>query len=141
MIEGNIFNTADFKFCHITIADFDGGITERYQVDGLKKGDFLSADITYPLSKPAHVILTWNENRYDLAAQICREYRRIYKEEDESSEIEAKRICDESPESNLINRNKTNGKYGIWGHGIRDLVIEGLVINPIQKTVFLYIGS
>lgn len=125
----------------IDIRDFHGGVLDHYTIPGLKKGDFLTADITYPLSKPARVILTWNENRYELAKQICDEYRRIYKEEDETTSNSPARICDENPDSTLINRNRTSGKYGIWGHSIDDLVIEGIVVNPTQKFATLYIGS
>ena len=135
MIKDNILDHC------ISVDKFCGGVHDRYEIDGLNKGDFIIADITYPLTVPARVVLTWNENRYDLAAQICNEYRRIYKEEEETSENKEQRMCDENPECTLINRNRTSGKYGIWGHHIGDLCIEGIVINPVTKSAFLYIGS
>jgi len=41
----------------------------------------------------------------------------------------------------LLNRNETDGKYGIWGHDIGDLWLEGIYYNPQTKTVTLSIGS
>lgn len=41
----------------------------------------------------------------------------------------------------LINRNITNGIYGIWGHDIGDLVIEKLTYIPIEKKLEMFIGS
>lgn len=43
--------------------------------------------------------------------------------------------------SGLLNRNKTNGKYGIWGHDIDDLSIESLSYNPSTKHIGMSIGS
>lgn len=39
----------------------------------------------------------------------------------------------------LLNRHATNGKYGIWGHDIGDLVIEGITYR--NGTLYLSIGS
>ena len=41
----------------------------------------------------------------------------------------------------LLNRNQTNGMYGIWGHDIEDLSIDGLNYNTQTKTLFLGMGS
>jgi len=41
----------------------------------------------------------------------------------------------------LLNRRATNGMYGIWGHDIRDLVIERLTYDPDQKILDMFIGS
>jgi hypothetical protein len=48
-------------------------------------------------------------------------YREIYAEEERTRTLPAERL----PGSILVNRPKTNGKYGIWGHVIGDLVLEG----------------
>lgn len=37
-------------------------------------------------------------------------------------------MYEEDPTSNMINRNKTNGVIGIWGHDIGDLVIESITL-------------
>jgi len=41
----------------------------------------------------------------------------------------------------LINRPTTQGCYGIWGHDIGDLVIEGVSYNPDTKHISMFIGS
>ena len=41
----------------------------------------------------------------------------------------------------LLNRETTDGKYGIWGHDIGDLVIERLVYNTVAKELEFFIGS
>lgn len=41
----------------------------------------------------------------------------------------------------LINRPETNGIYGIWGHDIGDLVIEGMYYDKESKKFTMSIGS
>ena len=41
----------------------------------------------------------------------------------------------------MLNRQTTNGKYGIWGHAIEDLVIEELRYDKNTKIVSMFIGS
>ena len=40
-----------------------------------------------------------------------------------------------------LNRNQTNGIYGIWGHDIGDLVIECITYCPETKIVSMSIES
>ena len=42
---------------------------------------------------------------------------------------------------NLLNRNPTNGIYGIYGHDFEDLFIEDLFYDRIKKRLFITIGS
>ena len=55
---------------------------------------------------------------------VCKQYRKVYKDEHKSSSVQADYI------PNMLNRNTTDGKYGIWGHVINDLM---LVYATIQK--------
>lgn len=41
----------------------------------------------------------------------------------------------------LINRHRTDGVYGIWGHDIGDLWIEGLTYDKDEQKLYLTIGS
>lgn len=41
----------------------------------------------------------------------------------------------------FVNRNKTNGKYGIWGHDIEDLAIERINYDENKNLITLFIGS
>jgi hypothetical protein len=36
---------------------------------------------------------------------------------------------------------KNDDKYGIWGHDIGDLVLEGIKVNENTKTITLAVGS
>lgn len=41
----------------------------------------------------------------------------------------------------ILNRNTTDGVYGIFGHDLEDLVIEHIHYNRVEKLLTLYIGS
>ena len=69
--------------------------------------------------------------RREFALFIQSTYRRIY---DEESSEPVDNI------SGMLNRQSTDGPYGIWGHHIGDLVIEG--VQHIGNNVYsLSIGS
>ncbi len=61
----------------------------------------------------------------DLARQISRVYHAMYDEEERTSII---KVVPMEQRKRLINRNKTNGKFGIWGHDIGDLVLHTVEI-------------
>lgn len=69
--------------------------------------------------------------RRDFALFIQSTYRRIY---DEESPGQVENIV------GMLNRQKTDGPYGIWGHHIGDLVIEG-VRHTGNNIYTLIIGS
>jgi hypothetical protein len=86
--------------------------------------------IDYPLNNPVEIEIKSEKSdgftRGELIKLISREYNRIYKEEEESSQV--KTIPLEERED-LINRNETNGKYGIWGHDIDDLDLSAIIVK------------
>ncbi|MBI1892093.1 MAG: hypothetical protein HYS18_15720 [Burkholderiales bacterium] len=63
--------------------------------------------------------------RAELADKISQVYRSMYAEEERTSSIE---VVPLEQRKKLINRNKTGGKYGIWGHDIGDLVLHTVEI-------------
>lgn len=66
--------------------------------------------------------------RGQLAEFIINKYYQIYKEEEDT--IQNKPILsikDRLKRGGLINRNKTDGKYGIWGHDIGDLSLNCMI--------------
>ncbi len=89
--------------------------------------------IDYPLNKPVEIEIKSNTSkgftRKQLVERISEEYNRIYKEEEESAKTKTIPIDERK---GIINRNQTDGKYGIWGHDIDDLDLSGIVI---RKTV------
>lgn len=76
--------------------------------------------IDYPLEKPVTFDLTSEKgfSRKQLILAISKVYHEIYRKEETSANI--KTIPMEQREG-LINRNKTDGEYGIWGHDLSDL--------------------
>ena len=75
--------------------------------------------ISYPLQEEHVFTLNSNDSagfwRGELALKIAQLYQQIYAEEDRSSAEPAGTI------PGLFNRNRTEGTYGIWGHGLGDL--------------------
>ena len=81
--------------------------------------------IDYPLSREALVEIETGEKglgSLGLLGRIAKAYKKIYEEEDGTSEISI-------------------GKYGIWGHDIEDLYIEYVIVDFEKKTIKLRMGS
>lgn len=73
----------------------------------------------YPLRRP-HLrpfVRTGGFTRRDFAEAVSRGYAEIYAEEARTS------TTDPEPTGELLNRNETDGKHGIWGHDIGDLLL------------------
>lgn len=80
--------------------------------------------------------------RKQLVELIAQTYQKIYDEENATiQEQQVIPIETRIEKGGLMNRNQTDGKYGIWGHDIGDLWLEGIEYNPDTKTVCLSIGS
>lgn len=79
--------------------------------------------------------------RKNLVDSICRKYREIYDEENASLTVSPPTVEERMNKGGLINREKTDGTYGIWGHDLGDLVLEGIRFYPKENVVLLSIGS
>jgi hypothetical protein len=89
--------------------------------------------IYYPLNKPAKFILKSSESGFtkkQLVKEISKKYHEIY--ESEESSAKTKTIPVEKREG-LINRNETDGKYGIWGHDIGDLDLSSIEVYKTES--------
>lgn len=97
---------------------------------------------TYPLSRTA-VFETTEEITMsaDFIEAFVDGYIEIYRLEEETSPVKSGRMCDINPGCPLINRNITSGIFGIWGHHIGDLVLEGVNVFDEGKAVTFDIGS
>lgn len=76
--------------------------------------------ISYPVSTNYTTKLKTGKKgmtRIQLASNICKHYRKMYAEEDSSSGGDPGHI------PGMLNRAQSDGKYGIWGHDIGDLVL------------------
>jgi len=132
--------------------DFDGGIMpwisiknpENFLEDLIGKEEIVIKEnvatliIDYPLSKPLNIEIKSKNSKgfskQELVKIISREYKRIYKEEDNSAK---NKVIPKDARKGLINRNTTNGKYGIWGHDIDDLDLSAVMIKYKGGKVFL----
>ena len=76
---------------------------------------------TYPLSKKVEVECTSKTEKgftvEDVVEIVGSTYERIYKEENESS-----------------------GKYGIWGHGLNDLLFHSIKVKEENSIFYVYLG-
>lgn len=90
--------------------------------------------IDYPISKPIEIEIKSNTykgfTRRQLAERISEEYNRIYREEEESAKTKTTPI---NERKGIINRNQTDGKYGIWGHDIDDLDLSRIIIRKTDN--------
>ena len=83
--------------------------------------------IDYPLSNPARYQIKTGKTGMGLVkllGTIGKLYQKTYDVEDSSMDNE-----------------EDGGRYGIWGHDIGDLALEGIDINHKTKKITLDIGS
>jgi hypothetical protein len=81
----------------------------------------------YPLSSP----VIFNEispnginfTREDLVGAIVKRYHEIYTEEEKSKTFTPIRPTVLQSGAIFMNRPETDGKYGIWGHDLEDLIL------------------
>lgn len=93
--------------------------------------------LDYPLTKP--YVLEYKDVATvgELSWLIAQAYGAIYETEDETSKV---RVIDEEARGMVLNRNQTDGEYGIWGHDMSDLFLE--IINIDKKgNSKVFIGS
>ena len=96
--------------------------------------------IDYPLNKP--LTRKYESEKgftmIEIVNNIIETYREIYRIE---SETTTNKVVPIKERVGLLNRNTTNGEYGIWGHDIEDLVIEALCYYPQTRELGMFIGS
>lgn len=82
----------------------------------------LTIIIDYPLSTNYKfgLVSTGGFTRAQLITEISTHYYQIYEEEERTATVKTVPLNDRK----IYNRNRTNGKYGIWGHDIGDLVLD-----------------
>jgi hypothetical protein len=88
----------------------------------------ITLNIDYPLNNPASFILKSSQNSFtkkQLVLEISKKYHEIYNEEENSAK---QKTIPVDKREGLINRNETDGKYGIWGHDIGDLDLSSIEI-------------
>ena len=101
--------------------------------------------IDYPLRNgPSEVhvprLPSGEYTRVDLIRMIGASYRMIYQEERETSTL-AEESCAQRYGGFLMNRAATNGKWGIWGHDLSDLLLHTITLDVANKKLHLGIDS
>ena len=126
--------------------DWEGKKCLRFNFEEYAKDHHeLDCTIDYPLSTKCDFKIILPENKWrpgeyvfnteDIVDQVCKKYHEIYREESETlSEID-------KPNPHLINRGFSNGKWGIWGHDIGDLVLEEISLDTEKHRIDIEIGS
>lgn len=122
---------------------FEDGETKFVFGNGatLAEGTELNAVIDYPLSVEVPFKVPLSFFITDMVDIICEEYREIYHKEEETSTKKAMTMDEEFPGCGMLNRNFTDGCYGIWGHELGDLYIERLELDTESKELILCVGS
>jgi hypothetical protein len=111
--------------------------------DVVLKCDSAVLIIDYPLNKPVEIIIkpvSRGFSREELVKIVSKEYNRIYKEEEESAKTKTVPL---EERKGLINRNQTDGKYGIRSHDIGDLDLSKIIVHRKNGQIILelYIES
>lgn len=94
------------------------------------RSDKVVVIIDYPLERAVLMELTSADprgfSRAEVARSIAREYRRIYVEEEATA---TQKTLPMEQRGGVVNRNRTDGKYGIWGHDLGDLDLLSIDVH------------
>lgn len=89
----------------------------------------VTLEISYPLETPYREQINTGPKgmtRKTLTDLAIKAYKQVYKEEEESMTTTQEQLADRPV---LLNRPDSNGKYGIWGHDIGDLVLGSAEVD------------
>jgi hypothetical protein len=135
--------------------DFDNGIMPWVSLDdpGKQLDSLIDADeivlpfakvtliIDYPLTRQVTFDLesaSKKFSRIELIKAISEKYHEIYAEEEKSTKTE---IVPKDKREGVINRNETNGKYGICCHDLSDLDLSSIdVFKNDEGKIFLVLN-
>lgn len=82
--------------------------------------------IDYPLTNQYEFILSSRAGftRSQLLSEISKHYYKIFEEEEQTATVKTIPLDKRA----ILNRNLTNGKYGVWGHDIADLDLSSISV-------------
>jgi len=146
---GTLISSIEFgiKATGEDLKDFEDGVIPwisiekpESEIDKLIDGDEIvipyseiNLIIDYPLNKPASFVLKNSTNGFtkkELILEISKKYHEIYNEEENTSKIKTVPL---NQRKGIINRNETDGKYGIWGHDIGDLDLSTIEVYKSEN--------
>ena len=87
--------------------------------------------VDYPLTNTYIFELTSLSGftRTQLIYEISKQYYQLYDEEERTAKIKTLPL----EQRTIYNRNRTDGKYGIWGHDIGDLVLNEIIVHKTSN--------
>ena len=147
---GTLISKVRFDVTTINLNDYENGKIPWIRIDSpqidiknlIGKDEIvvpetnLTIIIDYPLSSnyKFDLISKSGFTRTLLINEISKHYYQLYDEEEKTASIKTV----PQNERKIYNRNQTNGKYGIWGHDIGDLVLDEIhVYKNSTGEVFL----
>lgn len=89
--------------------------------------------IDYPLNKPTSFVLTNSKNGFtkkELILEISKKYHEIFTVEETTATI---KTIPPDKRKKIMNRNETNGNFGIWGHDIGDLDLSSIEVYKSES--------
>jgi len=149
---GELQNTISFEV-KASVKDFEDGIqpwasVEKPEIDLpnlIKKNEVVISEnsitviIDYPLTNEYKFDLKSKSGftREMLLSEISKHYYKLYDEEEKTATIKTLPM----EKRTMYNRNETNGKYGVWGHDIADLVLTDIQVYKTDNgTIILTLG-
>ena len=143
---GTLINTISFNEKTNNKKDFEEGIIPWVSIEDPNKDlhNLIGGNVTvihdtnvtviidYPLTQQYQFEMTSKNGftRENLLKEIRKRYYKIYAEEEESATVKTVPV---DKRTTMYNRNETNGKYGIWGHDIGDLVLAEILVYKDTK--------
>jgi hypothetical protein len=143
---GDLISTIEFKVKTENKKDYTDGFIPWASLENPKqdipnlvekekiviKQSLIKIIIDYPLTNQYEFTLTSNEgfSREQLLLEISNHYYKVFEEEENTATIKTTPI---DKRTTMYNRNQTNGKYGIWGHDIADLVLSSINVYKTKN--------
>lgn len=95
----------------------------------------LQDDFLFPLRPATSTLYKGCVSVGEIIDRIYELYHEIYNEENSTTTVTPGNI------PGMLNRNTTNGKYGIWGHDLSDLVLTSVEFNAKDNIISLCVDS
>lgn len=151
---GEMVSVISFEVKTNNKKDFENGLIPYASIENAKleipdldkkdevviKENSIKIIIDYPLTKQYEFTLTskMGFTRKQLLSEISAHYFKLYEEEEKTATIKTIPI---DKRTTMYNRNQTNGKYGVWGHDIADLVLSEIqVFKSSNGEIILMLG-
>jgi len=138
---GTLISTIDFQVKTNNLTDYPEGFIPYIELEHPEKSikqlvnkdeivvkeDTITLIVDYPLTNEYRLKINSKHGftRRELVMDISKAYHKLYEEEEATATIKTVPIAQRTT---LYNRNQTNGKYGIWGHDIADLILADVMV-------------